>query len=246
MAAKGLLALEVTTLQGDTVPVRIQREEHVRTLKAQVAPLLPGTPAAAHLRLFLAGQELTDKRCLGEQVKADSKLTVVIDPGVPEWARKLGFTSDHPNWLRAHFASYGLEVPEWLTDDAVIWKKLEDQYTNLADQMAKLSLADQYANQMAKLSLGGQPCTREDKRLGQVYAKPSESIQVAPHGRISNKKDSCIQQCGLAKGPLSEGADPILAEVYNDVPSRPTEVKSLEAVTADTASSHSEPRCSQQ
>merc|ERR1719203_826752 len=36
----------------------------------------------------------------------------------------------------------------------------------------------------------------------------------------NNKQDSCIQQCGLALGPLEGSEDACLGELYNGVPNR--------------------------
>lgn len=224
MAAEGLLKIDVSMLQGTTVPVTIQREEYVKVLKAQLAQQLAGGPAAAQLRLFLGGQELTDEQCLGEQLDSGAKLTVVVGPPVPEWAEELGFTSDHPHWLREHFARYGLEEPEWLTDDGAIWKRLADEYAARDEQMAGFKGWGHRVH-LATPAL--------EKRLGQVHAKPGEKVQLALSGRIwNNHNDSCIHQCGLAMGPLSEGANPFLGEIYNSVPNRVEELRAVVSVDA--------------
>ncbi|CAK0897237.1 unnamed protein product [Prorocentrum cordatum] len=224
MAAEGLLELEVSMLQGTTVPVTIPREEYAKVLKAQLAPKLVGGPAAAQLRLFLGGQELTDDQCLGEQLDSGANLAVVVGPPVPEWAEELGFTSDHPHWLREHFARYGLEGPEWLTDDAAIWKRLADEYAAKDEQMAG------FKGWGHRLHLATPAL---DRRLGQVHAKPGEKVQLSFSGRIwNNNNDSCIHQCGLAMGPLSEGADPFLGEIYNGVPRGAREVRAVVSVDA--------------
>lgn len=211
------LAIVAHMLQGEIVELEAPSGASVSSLKEQLAPLVPSAPQAYQLKLFVDGgnTELDNAELLKDTVLASgAALTIVVGPSIPPWAVELDIDPKHPAWLREHFEKYSLEPPPWLSDDAAIWEQLRVEYDARDAQKA---IYKGYGHRVHLESSG--------QLVGQVRAAPGSTVEVRLRGHIwNNNRNTCIQQCGLALGPLDGCQDAFLAEIYNGVPSSAQEI----------------------
>jgi len=211
------LQVVANTLQGVELCVSACTTDCVKTLKEHLAAQMEGSPCATRLQLVHGVRKLKDVETLLEAGLAEegARLTIIMGPPIPPWAGELGFEPEHCSWLREHYSHYELPATDWLDDDAAVWQKLREEYEQRTEQMKSSSCWGHRLHLVAD----GRP-------VGQVRAVPGATINLHVQGWVWNKnKDTCIQQVGLALGPLKgKEDDAFVAEIYDGVPSRPQKI----------------------
>eukprot|EP00418_Pyrodinium_bahamense_P075203 CAMPEP_0179065480 /NCGR_PEP_ID=MMETSP0796-20121207/28482_1 /TAXON_ID=73915 /ORGANISM="Pyrodinium bahamense, Strain pbaha01" /LENGTH=275 /DNA_ID=CAMNT_0020762453 /DNA_START=53 /DNA_END=880 /DNA_ORIENTATION=+ len=203
------IAIGARTVGGELHTVEVKATDTISILKECLAASCG--VARSRLKLLQGTRALTDAMQLGEDagIGPDVELTMIIGPPVPEWAKELGLSGEHPALLRSHLAKHGLESPAADASDDDVWAMLEKAHASQREKRTAL----QGWRALLTLSRGGEP-------TAMLCAKPGETLDIDITGWVvNNNGDTCIQQVILALDSR------VAAEVYNGVPGRGRDLK---------------------